>query len=183
MLASKLCHTLILVIRARQRRQKADDDSLPAAGIRQRSNRLTPIANVLSREARLAIDSPWETKPRTMRFPSARDRIERDFFRSRREARQAEHFEADRVEADRIQTDRGFRACGHRDGRSTTTDRDQSKGRPVSNVKTAARAAEWEGAVAAVLPSSGAHHLQLDLVAKLGVELYSQHHVGKLEDD
>jgi bacterioferritin len=24
---------------------------------------------------------------------------------------------------------------------------------------------------------------QLDLVAKLGVELYSQHHIGKLEDD
>ena len=24
---------------------------------------------------------------------------------------------------------------------------------------------------------------QLDLVAKLGVELYSQHHMGKLEDD
>jgi len=32
------------------------------------------------------------------------------------------------------------------------------------------------------------HHIdfleeQLDLVAKLGVELYSQHHIGKLEDD
>ncbi len=24
---------------------------------------------------------------------------------------------------------------------------------------------------------------QLDLVAKLGVELYSQHHIGKLDDD
>ena len=35
-------------------------------------------------------------------------------------------------------------------------DRDQSKGRPVSNVKAAARAAEWDGAVAAALPSSGA---------------------------
>jgi bacterioferritin len=32
------------------------------------------------------------------------------------------------------------------------------------------------------------HHIdfletQLDLVAKLGVELYAQHHIGKLEDD
>jgi bacterioferritin len=32
------------------------------------------------------------------------------------------------------------------------------------------------------------HHIdfletQLDLVAKLGVELYSQHHIGKLDDD
>ena len=45
--------------------------AFPAAGIQERCNRLTPIANVLSREARLAIDSPWETKPPTMRFPSA----------------------------------------------------------------------------------------------------------------
>jgi bacterioferritin len=38
------------------------------------------------------------------------------------------------------------------------------------------------------LMSDEEHHIdfletQLDLVAKLGVELYAQHHIGKLEDD